>query len=60
MKAWSNERGRFIGALTLFLIWVGTLTVLAVVSSERPKDHSHAQPASTQGTTPAATAKPDE
>ncbi|MGC8638959.1 MAG: hypothetical protein ACP5XB_03660 [Isosphaeraceae bacterium] len=41
--AWSKDRKRFAAALTFFLFWVGTLTLLAVVSSYRPAAQ-HAPP----------------
>jgi hypothetical protein len=33
---WSTNRKRFALALLLFLIWVGLLAALAVVSANRP------------------------
>ena len=36
--AWSTDRKRFALALMLFLIWVGLLATLAVVSASRPAD----------------------
>jgi hypothetical protein len=36
--AWSTDRKRFALALVLFLIWVGLLATLAVVSANRPAD----------------------
>jgi hypothetical protein len=36
--AWSTDRKRFALALMLFLIWVGFLATLAVVSASRPAD----------------------
>jgi hypothetical protein len=35
---WSTDRKRFALALMLFLIWVGFLATLAVVSASRPAD----------------------
>ena len=34
--AWSKDRKRFAAALTFFLLWVATLTILGVVSAYRP------------------------
>jgi hypothetical protein len=36
MRAWSLERKRFVGALVIFVVWVGMLAALAVVSAYRP------------------------
>ena len=36
--AWSTNRKRFALALILFLIWVGILATLAIVSASRPAD----------------------
>jgi hypothetical protein len=34
--AWSLDRKRFVGALSLFLLWVVLLSALAIVSAYRP------------------------
>ncbi len=34
--AWSRDRQRFVGALSLFLLWVVLLSALAIVSAYRP------------------------
>jgi len=38
--AWSLDRKRFVGALSLFLLWVVLLSILAIVSAYRPAAHS--------------------
>jgi len=38
--AWSRERKRFVGALSLFLLWVVLLSALAIVSAYRPAARS--------------------
>ena len=38
--AWSKDRKRFIGALSLFLVWVVLLSALAIVSAYRPAARS--------------------
>ncbi|MGA2705834.1 MAG: hypothetical protein ABSH35_32725 [Isosphaeraceae bacterium] len=38
--AWSRDRKRFVGALSLFLLWVVLLGILAIVSAYRPAAHS--------------------
>jgi len=38
--AWSRDRKRFVGALSLFLLWVVLLSVLAIVSAYRPAARS--------------------
>ncbi len=34
--AWSRDRKRVVGALSLFLLWVVLLSALAIVSAYRP------------------------
>ena len=38
--AWSLDRKRFVGALSLFLLWVVLLSALAIVSAYRPAARS--------------------
>ncbi len=38
--AWSRDRKRFVGALSLFLLWVVLLGILAIVSAYRPAARS--------------------
>jgi len=38
--AWSLDRKRFVGALSLFLLWVVLLGILAIVSAYRPAARS--------------------
>ncbi len=47
--AWSLDRKRFVGALSLFLLWVVLLGALAIVSAYRPAARSALpnQPAAT-------------
>ncbi len=47
--AWSLDRKRFVGALSLFLLWVVLLSALAIVSAFRPAARSAVpnQPAAT-------------
>ena len=49
--AWSMDRKRFAGALALFLVWVATLTVLAVVSAYRPAARTSPPPEPPPGVT---------
>jgi hypothetical protein len=42
--AWSTNRKRFALALILFLIWVGLLATLAIVSANRPIDRRAVSP----------------
>ena len=43
--AWSLDRKRFVGALSLFLLWVVLFSALAIVSAYRPPLARPAQPA---------------
>ena len=47
--AWSRDRKRFVGALSLYLLWVVLLGALAIVSAYRPAARSALpnQPAAT-------------
>jgi hypothetical protein len=38
--AWSKDRKRFVGALSLFLLWIVLLSTLAIVSAYRPAARS--------------------
>jgi hypothetical protein len=38
--AWSQDRKRFVVALSLFLLWVVLLSALAIVSAYRPAARS--------------------
>jgi hypothetical protein len=42
--AWSKDRRRFAAALTLFLVWVAMLTLLTIVSANRPKARTSLPP----------------
>ena len=47
----SMDRKRFVAALSLFLVWVATLTLLAVLSAYRPAARTSLPPEPSPGVT---------